>query len=152
MESIEIQLTKHFNLDELIESVFFEAKNEDGVPYQTLVNQEFFKNYDKNLKAARDLASFLEEVRAVFGHKKAIMVNIAWRPLWWEKLQGRSGSSQHVVFNAADIRVAGMHPHKVYEKLDKAMKEGRLSKGGLGKYNTFTHVDKRGTMARWDFS
>lgn len=150
MKSIEIKLTDHFWLDELLESVFYEAKDSNGVSYQESVIRTFFENEEANMKKAQEWAEWMEQVRAVWG--KPLTPNIAWRPLWWEKLQGRKGTSQHVDFNATDFRIAGIHPHQVCRDLDKAMKEGRIPLGGLGKYNTFTHIDKRGWSARWDFT
>lgn len=149
MKDIQKQLTAHFNLDELLESVFYEGKNQDGVPYQEDVIRTFF-DLESAMDEALEWAKWMEEVRAVFA--RPISINIAYRPLWWEKKQGRSGKSQHVKINASDIRVAGTHPHDVYDRLNKAMREGKVRLGGLGKYNTFTHIDKRGSIARWDFT
>jgi hypothetical protein len=32
------------------------------------------------------------------------------------------------------------------------MKSELINKGGVGRYSSFTHVDIRGTDARWDFT
>ena len=60
--------------------------------------------------------------------------------------QGCGGAkySQHLTANAADIQVRGVSPSTVYAKLDAL-----YPNQGLGKYATFTHLDLRGTRARW---
>lgn len=61
-------------------------------------------------------------------------------------------NSQHLVTpetpesDAADIVVAGVHPDMVYAYLVSAPFSDLL---GIGKYDTFTHVDTRGWKARW---
>ena len=57
---------------------------------------------------------------------------------------GGSDNSQHLVGRAADIRVDGVEPHLVYELADN------MEVGGLGAYDTFTHIDTRSNQrARW---
>ena len=53
---------------------------------------------------------------------------------------------------AADIIVPGMHPDDVREVIIGLIKEGKMSKGGVGRYTTFTHYDIRGWNARWSGS
>jgi len=60
---------------------------------------------------------------------------------------GGAENSQHVAGTAADVVVKDVHPHDVYEYLDTHAVD--LGIGGLGKYNSFTHVDTRGRGARW---
>lgn len=55
--------------------------------------------------------------------------------------------SQHVAGTAADVVVKDVHPHDVYEYLEAY--SSQLGVGGLGKYDSFTHVDTRGSRARW---
>ncbi len=52
---------------------------------------------------------------------------------------GGSKSSQHLQGTAADIVVKDIKPSLVYEYLDENADE--LGVGGLGSYDTFTHVD-----------
>lgn len=56
--------------------------------------------------------------------------------------------SYHMEFNALDIAVAGHSPSEVYAVLLDWRRCGRF-KGGLGKYNTFVHIDTRGFNANW---
>jgi hypothetical protein len=44
---------------------------------------------------------------------------------------------------ATDIAVKGMSPDEVADCAEKLF-------DGLGRYDTFTHVDSRGKKARWD--
>ena len=50
---------------------------------------------------------------------------------------------------AADIKVTGMSPSEVKEAIVELIKEGKMMKGGIGLYKTFTHYDVRGRNARW---
>jgi uncharacterized protein YcbK (DUF882 family) len=54
--------------------------------------------------------------------------------------------SQHMLGNAADIKVRGIDPVDVYEYADE--KFGKS--GGVGLYKNFTHVDVRSTKSRWN--
>jgi len=56
---------------------------------------------------------------------------------------GGSKASQHVKGTATDIVVKGMTPDEVADACEHF--------DGLGRYNTFTHLDNRGFRARWDF-
>ena len=51
-------------------------------------------------------------------------------------------SSQHKLGTATDIQVSGMHPSEVQDACEKF--------DGLGRYDSFTHIDSRGSKARWD--
>ena len=58
---------------------------------------------------------------------------------------GGSPRSQHKRGRAADIVVKGATPGDVYTYLDTLYP----SQFGIGKYNSFTHIDTRGIKARW---
>ena len=55
---------------------------------------------------------------------------------------GGSSRSQHKEGTATDIVVSGLHPDEVADACEKF--------DGLGRYDTFTHIDSRGSKARWD--
>lgn len=55
---------------------------------------------------------------------------------------GGAKNSQHKKGNATDIQVSGMSPNEVQDACEGF--------DGLGRYDTFTHIDSRGTPARWD--
>jgi uncharacterized protein YcbK (DUF882 family) len=62
----------------------------------------------------------------------------------------RIETSQHVLGKASDIVINGMSPNGVFGFMNKLMALDMIKLGGLGQYNTFTHFDIRGYIARWD--
>lgn len=87
------------------------------------------------------LVYLLEDLRVFYGSPITIVSGYR-TPEHNEKVGGAS-NSYHMKGMAADIRVAGVPPARVYSDLNP------VHTGGLGKYNTFTHIDTRGTRARW---
>ena len=57
----------------------------------------------------------------------------------------KSPGSQHLYGTAADIKVEGMSPAKVYQYLQYKYP----NKYGLGLYKSWVHVDVRPTPVRW---
>ncbi len=91
----------------------------------------------------------LETVRMYFN--KPVTISSAARCPDYNKSVGGSPKSKHLAlpdqeFDAVDIIVAGVDPADVYEYLDSLPYSNLL---GLGKYDTFTHMDTRGYAARW---
>jgi hypothetical protein len=74
----------------------------------------------------------------------SIHINSAYRCPEHNKAVGGETHSQHMIGNATDIVVVGMTPLEVQDAC-----ENRFD--GLGRYDVFTHVDSRGSRARWDF-
>ena len=64
------------------------------------------------------------------------------------KAVGGAPKSQHVLKNAADIKVRGVKPEVVQAYLIKKYPDSL----GIGLYNSFVHVDVRPWKARWDLS
>jgi len=60
-----------------------------------------------------------------------------------------SVNSQHLLGKAADIKSEPIKPKEMAQTVDDLMKSENFKLGGIGIYNTFTHVDIRGTRARW---
>lgn len=87
------------------------------------------------------LVDLLEEIRNHFG--RPVIVNSGYRCDIHNKTVGGGEYSRHLKGAAADIVVSGVSPAKVRQFL-----YGRSI--GLGSYETFTHVDTRGYMARWN--
>ena len=137
-----MKLTKNFYQSEFIVSKFYD----EGT--QAMVWETF--NYHKSylLPNIQKLASQLQTVRSVID--KPINVNIAYRPLWWEYMQGRNGTSQHVLGKAADISCE-LDPKELYDIIESLINSGNMLQGGLGVYNNFVHYDTRKTKARWDY-
>ena len=89
------------------------------------------------------LIYLLELVRARFA--VPVTVNSGCRCLGHNDRVGGSAKSQHLIGRAADIVVAGIEPSDVADYLDSVYP----NQYGLGRYDTFTHIDSRGTKARW---
>lgn len=85
----------------------------------------------------------LEELRYVLGGN-SIIINSGYRSPNHNRSVGGAKNSQHIYGKAADIRVNGKTPNQVYNEANKIFKNG-----GVGRYNTFTHVDVRGTRVRF---
>ncbi len=58
-------------------------------------------------------------------------------------------NSQHLVGKAADLQVFQLSPNEVADAVSELMEKNLLKMGGLGRYNSFTHIDIRGNKARW---
>lgn len=58
-------------------------------------------------------------------------------------------NSQHLFGKAADLQVFQLSPNKVADSVSELMEKNLFKMGGLGRYNSFTHVDIRGNKARW---
>jgi len=62
---------------------------------------------------------------------------------------GGATNSQHLKGKAADIKSSALNPKEIASYVDDLMKNEKFKLGGIGIYNTFTHVDIRGIRARW---
>lgn len=71
-----------------------------------------------------------------------IYINSAYRCPDHNAAVGGSKNSRHKVGDATDIRVKDMDPSEVADACEHF--------DGLGRYDTFTHIDSRGYKARWD--
>ena len=136
-----MKLTKNFELKEFLYSRFFNK-------YQEKVLEQFEADKDILLPNVQKLANQLQVLRDYLG--KPIHINIAYRPYWWEIMQGRTGASQHQFCKAADIKVDGLTPKEVAEAIEHLISNGDMLQGGIGSsYKSFTHYDIRRTKARW---
>lgn len=91
-----------------------------------------------------ELVLVLEDLRAHFG--KPVRSNSACRCLDYNKAVGGVDNSYHTKSMASDTTVDGVEPDRVYEYLNNKY----FNKYGIGRYNTFTHIDVRPNKARWD--
>lgn len=126
-----MQLTKNFNLSE------FQCKCGCDMP-------EFVK---KNIE---ELAKDLQVIRDKVG--VGFTPNSAYRCTDHNASIGGVKTSQHLKGKAADINIKGIEPSEVADLVEDLMKTEAITKGGVGRYNSFTHVDIRGTNARWNFT
>lgn len=90
-----------------------------------------------------ELVTVLQKIRNHFG--QAVTITSAYRTPAHNKDVGGTTYSQHLYGKAADIKVKGVTPKKVYDYAESILKD----KGGIGIYNTFTHIDVRSEKSRW---
>jgi len=129
-----MKLTKNFNISE------FNCKgNLDSCDCK--MSDEVYNNI-------KELAENLQIVRDEL--QEPIKINSAYRCESWNVLNKGSLKSQHLQGKAADIVVKNFTPDEVANAIDKLQQGGFIKCGGLGRYSTFTHIDIRGTEARWD--
>jgi len=88
------------------------------------------------------LPPLLEAIREASGGRP-LHINSGYRSPAHNSAVGGATNSRHKTGQAADITVRGLSPRQVY-RIAK-----RLNPGGLGKYNSFTHVDIQGNNRRW---
>jgi|TARA_R110000851_G_scaffold107510_1_gene227786 uncharacterized protein YcbK (DUF882 family) len=124
-----MKLTKNFSKSE------FECKCGCDMPQNVLEN-------------IKTLAEQLQRVRGKLS--KPIKINSAYRCENHNTTIGGSKNSQHKLGLASDIVIKGMTPNSAFSFLNKLMALNIINLGGLGQYNTFTHIDFRGFVARWD--
>lgn len=89
------------------------------------------------------LLAVLEDIRTHYN--APLTLNCGCRCAKHNAEVGGEDHSQHLYGKAADITVSGISPDDVAGYL-----ESRHSRCGIGRYDTFTHVDVRGYAARWD--
>ena len=126
-----MEITENFNLSE------FQCKCGCEVPY----------NVEKNII---ELADNLQILRDHLN--KPINTTNGFRCATHNKSVGGVKNSQHILGKAADIKVKGVSPNEIADAIEHLMEIGKFKMGGVGRYNTFTHVDIRGNNARWNFT
>jgi uncharacterized protein YcbK (DUF882 family) len=125
-----MKLTENFNREE------FDCADGSEMPIEVQLN-------------IAELAVQLEIIRSHFN--APVTINSAYRSPEHNRKIGSNDSSQHILGKAADIVVKGVAPDDVYDAIEFLISEGLVKEGGLGRYNTFTHYDIRGTRARWNY-
>jgi len=94
----------------------------------------------------KELAENLQVLRDVVGR---IDLTNAYRCKEHNADVGGSTNSQHIKGKAADIKSNTLSPSEIASITDDLMKSEKFKLGGIGIYNTFTHVDIREYKARW---
>ena len=89
------------------------------------------------------LVHTLQCIRDHFG--QPVHINSAYRTKTYNTKVGGAAASQHLTGAAADITVKGVTPAAVAAYAETLMPDT----GGIGRYQTFTHVDVRERKARW---
>ena len=128
-----MKLTNNFSKSE------FECKSGEEMPLEVLENVKL-------------LAIQLQKIREYVG--KPIRINSAYRSEAHNEAIGGVKTSQHILGKAADITIDTFTPDEVVSIIENMLTNEMLGGfyiGGLGSYNTFTHIDIRDKKARWNF-
>ncbi len=128
-----MKLTSNFSKSE------FECKSGEDMPLDVLENVKL-------------LAIQLQKIREYVG--KPIRINSAYRSEAHNEAIGGVKTSQHILGKAADITIDTFTPDEVVSIIENMLTNEMLGGfyiGGLGSYNTFTHIDIREKKARWNF-
>lgn len=88
-----------------------------------------------------ELVRALDDIREHFD--RPVIVTSGVRCESHNRMVGGSAGSQHLLGRAADIIVYGTPPHIVADLAEQ------LGLGGVGRYDTFTHIDTRNGRRRW---
>jgi len=92
------------------------------------------------------IAKSMEEVRDFLGGKP-ITINSWYRDPVNNRRVGGASQSRHLVGDAVDFVVSGMHPSQVHKKIEPWWG----NRGGIASASCFTHIDARGYRARWTY-
>ena len=128
-----MKLTNNFTKSE------FDCKSGEEMPLDVLENVKL-------------LAIQLQKIREYVG--KPIRINSAYRSQAHNEAIGGVKTSQHILGKAADITIDTFTPDEVVSIIENMLTNEMLGGfyiGGLGSYNTFTHIDIREKKARWNF-
>lgn len=93
------------------------------------------------------LATNLQVLRDEIG--LPITIVSGYRTTAHNRKVGGKPASKHLLAMAADIKIQGMTPSEVFDKINSLIDSGKMLQGGLSKYPTFVHYDVRGVKARW---
>ena len=99
-----------------------------------------------SVEAVQNTARWMERIRAALGNR-VIHVNSWCRCPEHNAFVGGVPNSLHIAGWAVDMTVRGMTPGQVHAAL-RPLQGGGGPVGGLGRYASFTHVD-RGPVDNW---
>jgi len=137
----ETRLTENFKLSEFLYSRFY-----DDVSQQRVL-EEFERNKEWLLPNIIELAENLQILSDYICFP--ILINIGYRPIFWEIMQGRTGNSSHVLGKAADFYIEEVSTNDIGEAIEFLIEQGSMTEGGLGVYSNFVHYDNRKVKKRW---
>ncbi|WP_298566813.1 D-Ala-D-Ala carboxypeptidase family metallohydrolase [uncultured Aliiroseovarius sp.] len=108
----------------------------------------------KNSYPPRSLWTNIAKTAQVLDHlrdrlDKPIAITNAYRAPAYNACINGATRSQHVRFCALDFKVSGMAAPDVAQALRWLRDKEGFFTGGIGRYNSFTHVDTRGTNNTW---
>lgn len=126
--------------------VYALSKKEDGNLYASnnFKYKEFAcKDGSDTIFISPRLVDILQKIRDHFG--KPVIINSGYRTESYNKKIGGAKYSQHKYGAAADIVIKGVSPMEVAKFAETLLPDC----GGIGIYNTFTHIDVRKNKSRW---
>ena len=91
-------------------------------------------------------AKVMEDVRKRLGNRP-VKINSWYRDPATNRRVGGASRSRHLVGDAVDFVIPGIHPYTIYDRLNGWWG----SRGGLASATVFTHIDTRGYYARWSY-
>ena len=94
------------------------------------------------------LAKLLQKFRDRIG--APVRLTSVYRSPAYNRAIGGATNSLHMQFRAADLTVVGMGTPADWAATLREMRDAGEFVGGIGTYNTFVHVDVRGTVSDWD--
>lgn len=121
-------LTKDITLEELA--------CKDGTP----VPHEYIKNAERVAGRGQVLRDFFDA---------PIDIHCGYRTAAHNAEVKGAEHSQHLTASAIDFSIRGVPPAEVRKVFEALVRIGVLPDGGLGAYDTFTHLDIRPAHARW---
>lgn len=124
-----MKLTKNFTREE------FDCNDGTIVPERFMCNVRQVAN---NLQTLRD---YINESVVVSGS--------GYRTPSHNKKVGGAPKSQHLTASGADITAKNYTPKQLAAVIEKLIRLGKMTQGGIGIYPGFVHYDIRGTAARW---
>ncbi len=96
------------------------------------------------VKLDSELLRRLQAIRTEAG--RPVVISSGYRCPSHNRSVGGAAQSRHMVGDAADFRITGL-PISQQRQLAEKYFDG----GGIGYGSNFTHVDTRGTRARWNY-
>lgn len=105
----------------------FHSKDGQKVP------REYYGNVQRMME-------ILEIIRAYLGGKP-IYINSGWRSHQHNDNEGGATNSMHLVAKAVDFWSKHYTPVQIQQAIKTLRATGQIPKGGIGYYNTFTHID-----------
>jgi len=108
------------------------------------------KNVDPPLDKYQNVVTLVRVLQRIRSHFNA-PVNLlsVFRGPDYNAHVGGARDSRHKVFDAADFHVVGAGSPGDWADFAKTLRSAGEFEGGVGIYNSFVHIDTRGTRANW---